>query len=359
MLRISRPVLLPALLLACTYFLSSCSVQKTGNSQSEIIKVYPSPPDTTRIQYLTTISSSAVISGKQSGFSRFLLGNQEPIAIVKPYGIASQGSEIYICDTGIGGIVIIDLAKRTFRQFIPEGKGQLQLPLNCAVDTDGNLYIADGNRRQVVVFDNNGNYLDAFGETTDGFKPTGVAVTKDAIYVSSISDHRVYIYNKNLPRTIRGYLGGVSGANDYLYQPANIYYRDGNIFVSDVGDYRVKVFGEEGSFIRLIGSYGNNSGQFMRPKGVAADRDMNTYVVDAAFENVQIFNSTGQLLMFFGGAYRSPGDMWLPADVTIDYDNIDYFSRFVDPEFELQYLIWVTNQYGPGKIGVYGFVKQK
>jgi len=82
-------------------------------------------------------------------------------------------------------------------------------------------------------------------------------------------------------------------------------------------------------------------------------------VVDAAFENVQIFNSSGQLLMYFGGPYSSPGDMWLPAGVAVDYSNLDYFNKYVDPEFELQYLVYVTNQYGPGKIGVYGFVKIK
>ncbi|MEZ4999553.1 MAG: hypothetical protein R2744_00210 [Bacteroidales bacterium] len=97
----------------------------------------------------------------------------------------------------------------------------------------------------------------------------------------------------------------------------------------------------------------------MRPKGIAVDRNRNIYVVDAAFENVQIFNSSGQLLMFFGGPYRSPGDMWLPADVTTDYENLGYFEKFVDPDFELQFIIYVTNQYGPGKIGVYGFVKEK
>jgi hypothetical protein len=82
-------------------------------------------------------------------------------------------------------------------------------------------------------------------------------------------------------------------------------------------------------------------------------------VVDAGFENVQIFDKEGQLLMFFGGPYNGPGDMWLPAKVIIDYNNLEYFQKYVHNNFNLKYLIFVTNQYGPDKVNVYGFVEEK
>lgn len=94
-------------------------------------------------------------------------------------------------------------------------------------------------------------------------------------------------------------------------------------------------------------------------KGIAVDKENNLYVVDAGFENVQIFNNKGQLLMFFGGSYKGPGDMWLPAKVIIDYDNLNYFQKYVHESFDLKYLIFVTNQYGPSKINIYGFVETK
>ena len=115
----------------------------------------------------------------------------------------------------------------------------------------------------------------------------------------------------------------------------------------------------DGTFIRSIGSYGSNLGQFVRPKGIAVDRNNVLYVVDAAFENIQMFKSSGDLLMFFGGTYRGPGYMWLPAKVTIDYDNLEYFEQYVNERFDLKYLIFVTNQYGPDKISVYGFIDKK
>ena len=76
-------------------------------------------------------------------------------------------------------------------------------------------------------------------------------------------------------------------------------------------------------------------------------------------ENVQIFNTGGDLLMHFGGAYKGAGAMWLPAAVEISYENLTFFEPYVDDSFVLKYLIYVTNQYGPAKLNVYGFVEEK
>jgi hypothetical protein len=69
-----------------------------------------------------------------------------------------------------------------------------------------------------------------------------------------------------------------------------------------------------------------------------------------------MFDREGDLLMFMGGPYAGPGYMWLPAKVVVDYDNMDYFRQYVHEGFDLRYLIFVTNQFGPDKISVYGFV---
>jgi hypothetical protein len=36
-----------------------------------------------------------------------------------------------------------------------------------------------------------------------------------------------------------------------------------------------------------------------------------------------------------------------------------YFQKYVDPAFELKYLILVTNQFGPDKLNIYGRVDPK
>jgi DNA-binding beta-propeller fold protein YncE len=338
--------------------LNACVRDLTPSESTDDLVIFPPPPDTTRIQYLTHITNSQDIKGKQSGFNKFLFGPSTPVPITKPYGITAHKSKIYICDTGLGGIIIIDFKKGSFIPFVPSGKGQLKLPINCTLDDRDYLYVADGNRHQVVVFDETGKFLNAFGEA-ENFRPTDVAVAENKIYVASINEHRINIYDRDSLKLKTFFPDTETGDPSYLYQPTNIYLTQKEIYVSDMGDYKIKVYTHEGEFIRSVGGYGNNFGQLMRPKGIAIDDRNNLYVVDAAFENVQIFDNLGRLLMFFGGPYSKPGDMWLPAGIALDNSSNEYFEKFVDKSFDLQYLVFVANQYGPDKIGVYGFVKPK
>jgi DNA-binding beta-propeller fold protein YncE len=337
----------------------SCSKDLGQSTSNTELAVYPPPPDTTRVQYLTSISISSDIKGKQSAFRKFMFGEEVPKPVIKPYGIMQKDSMVYICDTGIEGLIMIDLSNKSFDYFVPTGRGQLQLPLNCYVDEIGDLFVADANRRQIVVFDSKGKYKSEFGETGESFKPTDVFVLKDTVYVTSVKDQRLFVYEKNSHRRLFSFPDAEEGEEGYLYQPTSMFADDNFLYISDMGDSKVKVFTHSGSYVRSVGGYGTYIGQLTRPKGIAVDKKGNLFVVDAAFENVQIFNNTGKVLMSFGGPYMSHGDMWLPADVTISYEGLQYFSNYVDESFKLKYLIYVTNQYGPDKVSVYGFVEPR
>ncbi len=339
--------------------LVACTQDLSKSSGTDDLVIYPPPPDTTRIQYLTSFSSSHDIIGKQSAFNRYILGEEVPKPIIKPYGITVRNSKIYICDSGLGGLEIIDLAEKKFDYFIPGGLGQLQLPLNCSIDENGSLYVADGNRRQVVIFNSEGKYVSALGEKSEKFKPTDVVVEDDTIWVASVSDRKIFVYNRINNSLLFHFPDAEPGDEAYLYQPVNISVDPLYVYVSDIGDNKIKKFSHDGKYLDFTGGYGNYAGQLMRPKGIAVDDESNLYVVDAAFENVQIFNEEGAILMFFGGPYRRHGDMWLPADVEVSYSDLNFFSSFVDESFNLKYLIFVTNQYGPDKVSVYGFVGPK
>lgn len=337
---------------------ASCFRQPSKSPDQNNLVIYPAPPAETKIQYLTSISVSTDFSKKQSAFNKFLFGAEEARPIVKPYGITVHGSKIYICDSGIRGIEILDLGEQSFEYFIPGGKGQLQLPINCHVDSEGKLYIADGNRRQVVIFDQELNYLDAFTLEEEA-KPTDIYVDESRIWVTALDKHSIYVYDKTNLNYIASLPQRTTQTGVHLYQPANISINNKLIYISDIGACKIHVFNTDMDYLHSFGEVGKGFGQFTRPKGLCADNDGNIYVVDAAFENVQIFDPEGKLLMYFGGTYTAPGGMWLPADVTIDYNNLEYFSEYVDGSFDLQYLIFVTNQYGPDKISVYGFVNSK
>lgn len=322
----------------------------------ERLVVFPPPPDTARIQFLTRISGSVDLRDRGPSFWQRLAGRRPEAggAITKPYGIAMHRGRIYVCDTGAHAVEVIDLARRSFGYLAPRGVMPFRTPVNCVVDGDGVLYVADPERGEVVILGDSGRSVSRL--SLEKGKPGDVSVSDDRIWVTDLATGTVRVYDKASRASLFSFPTGQRDTPEGLSAPANIHVTGDRVYVSDALRARVNIYSTDGRYLRSVGKAGDRPGQFARPKGIAVDREGNLYVVDAAFENVQVFDDQGRLLMFFGGPYQQPGDMALPAGIAIDYDNLQYFQRYVHPGFTLKYLILVTNQYGPDKISVYGFV---
>jgi DNA-binding beta-propeller fold protein YncE len=341
-----------------TVLLAACSAKLRKAETESAYRFFPPPPAGAKIQYLTKISSSSDINKKQSWLKRYVFGSEPVKSINKPYGITLNNGKIYICDTMLPGLEIIDLESSTFEYFIPNGAGELRKPTNCALDEQGNLYVADTERGQVVIFDAALNYRSAIGDGQD-MRPTDVSINGNNIWLCDLQSHQIKVFSAKTSRLLFAFPDLNQNRPGYLYSPTNLYVKNDKVYVTDTGDSRVKIFSLDGSYLTSVGSFGKSSGQFVRPKGVAVDREGNICVVDAAFENVQVFNSEGGLLTFFGGSYKSEGDMYLPAKVAIDFENTGFFEKYVAPGYDLKYLILVTNQYGPDKVSIYGFIENE
>jgi DNA-binding beta-propeller fold protein YncE len=334
-------------------FLFSCS---TNVGKNEEALFFPLPPEQPKIQFLKVIKGSYDITGKQSAFEAFILGDEQESDIAKPYGITASKDRILLVDTKLQSLINIDLKNHKFDYITPSGKGTLKNPLNCFIESD-KVYINDISGKDIVVLDEKNEFLTRFGKDIL-LKPSDVCVYKDKIYVSDIDNNKIFVFSKDY-QLLTSFPDAIQDSIEFLHSPTQITIQNDKIYVNDFGEFHIKVYDLNGKFLNTIGSYGQNTGQFVRPKGIAVDRDNNIYVVDAAFENVQMFNPDGKLLMFFGGAYIRPGYLVLPIRIAIDYDNIDYYSDYVDSNYKIKYLIYVTNQFGPDKITVYGFLEPK
>ena len=318
---------------------------------------YPSPPQRPRLQFLHTIAGEEDIGQSRSAFDEFLVGKpQSEIRVGKSYDVASSNGKVYVLDRSIEKLLIIDLADRKFNYLDDQRLGKLGDPSGIWVTADETKYIADMQRKQIVVFGRDNRFLRTYGDPELFDKPVDVAVYGDRIYVSDMEKHQIFVLDKtsgNVKMTI-GKLGKQDGE---LYKPTHVIVdQNGDIFVNDAFNYRIQKFDAGGRFIKSYGFPGDNLGGFVRPKGLDIDKDGHLYVADAAFENVQIFDEkSGQLLLFFGGPGLGPGNMYMPAGVHIDYANATYFSEFVDKDFRLQYILYVGNMFGPRKLNVYGF----
>ncbi len=342
--------------------LSGCKTKKLANeSEVKPFVIYPAPPEQARIQFLTKYTTSADLGKKQPAFTKLIVGQVKSKRIVKPYGIAIHKGKIYVCDQYGGGMEIIDLEKKEFQYFQPRGKGQLRAPINCSVDEKGYLYVADVGRQEIVVFDENGKYVKCFGEK-EKFKPTDVFVYQDKIFVANPSDNKINVFGKDSTNKLLYSFPNVEPTDKaFLGLPANITIGKERVYAADFGYSMIKIYTPDGKYIDTIGSRGDSPGQFTKLKGIAVDSEANVYAVDAGFDHIQIFNKDGKLLLVFGGHYQEQGagGLIIPAKVIIDYDNLKYFQKYVDPAYDLKYLILVSSQYGPNLINVYGRVEPK
>jgi DNA-binding beta-propeller fold protein YncE len=318
---------------------------------------FPGPPALPRVQHLVSFNGLRDIE-EQSGFERFVIGEKQNLQLDKPYGVAIHDGKIYVCDTNTT-VVVLDLAKKRYGSMPGAiGAGKLLQPVNITIERDGTKYVSDPLRGQVVVFDAKDQFVRAIGEPGD-WKPVDAAPFEDRLYVVDNEHAVVRVFDKRTGAPIRT-IGDAKEANQRLVRPANLAFSpDGDLYVSDMGRFQVVKFDRDGHFKSAVGKLGDSVGHFARPKGIAVDPSGNLLAVDAAFNNVQVFNRDGRLLMFFGDGGDQAGGLLLPAQVTIDRDNIKYFADDLDPAFEAEYLILVTSQFGPKKVNVYAFGKER
>jgi DNA-binding beta-propeller fold protein YncE len=316
---------------------------------------YPRPPETPRLQYLTHLSGSEDAAQKRGGFERLVFGErQDADEVVKPYGVAIHDGTVYVCDSKRNLVNVFNLKQGKFGSLGFKNEGALTKPINIAVDDGGHKYVADASRSEVVVFDDTDTYLRAFGGE-DLARPVDLAAFGDKIFVCDAEACQIVVFDRARLQYL--YRFGEKGtAEGQFARPTNIAVdRDGNLYISDTINGRIQKCDPQGQHLMTIGKLGDGLGQFARPKGVAVDRENRLYVVDAAFENVQIFDPEGRLLLFFSEAGNQPGQLNLPAQVVIDYDNVTYFEQYAGEDFDVEYLVLVTSQYGPRKVNVFGF----
>ena len=325
--------------------------------KAEEIVFYPPPPEHPRIQFLVSLSGAEDLGAAKSTFDKFVTGGRDDTRkLDKPYGVAIYNGKLYVCDTN-HTLMVFDFQKKTFDVMQgARGLGSLSQPVNISIDRDGAKYVSDPVRGQVVAFDKNDLYVTAYGPAGE-WKPVDAVAYEDNVYVADLKNAEIKVFDK-ATGTIVKRIG--KGGDDELGIPTNLAFDpEGYLYVSDAGRFQIVKMDRDGHVRGTIGKLGTASGEFARPKGIAFDREGRLYVVDSAFNNVQIFTKTGQLLLFFGNAGVKGGDLNLPAKVAIDYDNVTYFQQYADPKFEIEYLIFVTNQFGDKMINVYAFGKEK
>ncbi len=324
---------------------------------------FPPAPEKPRLQFLTSFSGPADLgTAGPSGFEKFVLGEEEQKdGIATPYGLAIFDGVLYVCDVGKRRVETLDLRQRSFG-YLTEDR-RLANPVNIFIERNGTKYVADPTAGTVFVFDASNSLQGILGKDLR-INPIDVVVRGDYCYVTDFASNQILVMDKATGKEIRRL--GEQGDGDKQFKLISdlTFGPAGDLYATDKLKARVFQFDAAGNFKRTIGQRGDNIDELVRPKGIAVDRENRIWVICAGVsigasvwstEVAKIYDQEGRLLLFFGRPGNEPGNMNMPAKVILDYDHVDLFRQYAVKGAKLEFLVFVSNQYGPRKINVYGF----
>jgi hypothetical protein len=185
--------------------------------------------------------------------------------------------------------------------------------VGIATDSQDRLFVFNrGGEQPVMVFDRDGNFLQAWG-AGQFVRPHGIWIgPEDSVYLTDDQDHTVrkYTTDGELLLTL-----GTSGQpsqtgvenSDYrtikragppFNLPTNLALApNGEMFVSDgYGNCCVHRFSSQGEILLSWGQPGEGPGQFQIPHGIAVDHSGRVVVADRENSRLQWFTAEGEFI---------------------------------------------------------------
>jgi DNA-binding beta-propeller fold protein YncE len=240
------------------------------------------------------------------------------LKLQRPVGVFVDGNTVYTCDSAGRQVLVFDQAGNYKRSF---GASQTVIPLNVARSPkSGELYVTDRRMRSIMRFDLSGKYLGDFNPKlpkselpafqTDGVQwaPVALAFAPDGtLFVTDIlKASRVLIFGpdgkfmKSFGDT--GMVNDVKASPGLFQYPNGIVYHKGLVYITDSNNRRVQVFDKNGTFKQIIATQGLPRGiDFLQsfPGDKATSADR-MVVIDTLSHDATIWTSRGDKVVNFG-----------------------------------------------------------
>jgi DNA-binding beta-propeller fold protein YncE len=238
---------------------------------------WPPPPETPRIKFLGTLTSSEDVEEKgwATRMKETLFGSSSAATLVKPYAVfATRNDRLYVADSGWRKVLVFDTQRGRFFMIGVDGPGALSGPLGVTADRDGRVYVTDTVLRKCLVYDSEGKYLFDIGDLNQLERPVGIAVNNDLkrVYIADTRKHKIFVFD--FEGNFLSEFGKRGIADGEFNFPANL-------FVDRSG--KVYVFGE----------FGSKEGQLWLPAGLTIDSQDRIYVADQYNHRIDVFQYIG------------------------------------------------------------------
>jgi DNA-binding beta-propeller fold protein YncE len=207
-----------------------------------------------------------------------------------------DGDRLFVSDPGLRHVLVFDAAHKA-EDVITDG---LADPSMLAIDRENRLlYVSDIGLDQVLVYDADTLKLKRKLGTTghnhelttpgDFAKPTGLAVDSEGnLYVADTLNNRIEIFDAD-GKFIRAF-GKNGDGPGYFSRPKGVAIDgDGHIWVADGMQDRVQVFNQEEQLLISFGGHGLLPGQFQGLVGIAIDKNNRVFTSEIFPGRVQQF----------------------------------------------------------------------
>lgn len=317
-------------------FLTSFGTDGNGNGQltypsgvavDSNLQIYVADAGNNRIQRFTPDSSSNPTVWAFSGW----LGSKDPNvatpgwlnggsglasdasgAFRSPYGVGLAGdNRLLVADTNNNRVQVFDAQTGLFVSSIGASgvtSGQYNQPLFVGFAND-QVLIADSSNARIQKSGLNGEFIIQIRPDTSllNTRPGRIAVdsVRRRVYVLDVDDGSVSVFG--LDGSIIQVIGSSGAGSSQFYKPEGLALDgSGNLYVADTGNARIQKISPEGSFVGYWGIYGTGNGQFVKPAALAVSPDSrHLYVVDRSLHRVQKFTVSGQFVKGWGSVGAS------------------------------------------------------
>ena len=162
----------------------------------------------------------------------------------------------------------------------------LNAPSDVALDSNGNIYVADGGNFRVVKFDPEGNLLSTWGQKGDeagsfNFPHSLLIDERDQIYVTDRQNARIQIFDTE------GHF--INQWTDIGYPYELERYDRNTLILTDARSGEINKIGLDGSVIERFGKWGKAESEFGFPHGLAVDKQGTVYVGELLNWRIQTF----------------------------------------------------------------------
>lgn len=217
---------------------------------------------------------------------------------------------------------------------LPEGWKFIEVA-GVATDSKDRVYVFNRGEHPMIVFDSDGNFLNAWGEGVFA-NAHGIFIgSDDTLYLADNFDHTVRVFDTD--GILKHTLGEADSPADTGFQPGKSPVQFGGgpfnrvtnaclsskneLYVADgYGNARVHKFSEDLSYEFSWGEPGRGPGEFRLPHAIALDSDDRVLVADRENSRVQIFSPAGEYLTEWTDVIR-------PDDIFIDSDGMVFVAE--------------------------------